>query len=150
MILAASAVMAACFGTPEPEPADSATAGPAGVTAGASSSERPVTEAELGGVAVYPGGALLQPQSSRLLAEDGSTVTGTFEVAVAPATVAAFYRDQLGKVAPGAPILETTTPAGQLTLMVDNPTTSKAVQVEISPAGTGSRVKVVAVEFPTG
>lgn len=119
--------------------------------AGSESSKKRVTEADLGGVPVYPGGELLQPQSERRVSgEDGSLAIGSFEVPDAPTTVASFYRKVLGSLAGGEPVMEAASPTGGVILMVDDKAGNRAVQVEISSSGTGSRVKVTAVEFPTG
>lgn len=147
--LAAVALLAACDEPPEgPPPQDSARM-KAPPDEAPPPPPPPVAEAELV-VPLYPGATLLQPQSSRLPSGDGSTVTGVFEVDQPPAVVAAYYRDQLSARAEWEPPMETTTPTGQVTLILDNPASNSAIQVEISPAGRGSRVKVITVRFPTG
>ena len=109
------------------------------------------TEADLGGVPVYEGGEILQQQSSKTATgKDGSLATGTFEVRDPPPMVSNFYRRKLEEIGAGNPVMETTLPTGTVMLMVDDPKTNKAVQVEISQHETGSRVKVIAVEFPKG
>jgi hypothetical protein len=110
-----------------------------------------VSESDLGGVPVYEGGEIIQEQSSKsITGKDGALATGTFEVRDPPPMVASFYRRRLEEIAVGNPVIETTLPTGGVMLMLDDPAANKAVQVEITPLQTGSRVKVIAVEFPTG
>jgi hypothetical protein len=110
-----------------------------------------VTEADLGGVPVYEGGEIIQQQSSKSASgKDGALATGTFEVRDPPPMVTNFYRRKLEEIGAGKTVMETVLPTGGVMLMVDDPATNKAVQVEITPLQTGSRVKVIAVEFPTG
>jgi hypothetical protein len=151
LTLALAALLAACEDAPAPAAGSAAPAEPPKDAVEVASPEKPVTEADLGGVPVYPGGQLLQPQSEkRASGEDDSLAIGTFEVPDAPTTVASFYRKQLGALGGGEPVMEAASPTGGVILMVDDKASNRAVQVEISSLGTGSRVKVTAVEFPTG
>jgi hypothetical protein len=110
-----------------------------------------VSESDLGGVPVYEGGVIIQEQSSKSTSgKDGALATGTFEVRDPPPMVTSFYRRKLEEIGAGNPVMETALPTGGVMLMVDDPAANKAVQVEITPLQTGSRVKVIAVEFPTG
>jgi hypothetical protein len=110
-----------------------------------------VSESDLGGVPVYEGGEIIQEQSSkRITGKDGALATGTFEVRDPPPMVANFYRRRLEEIGAGNAVMETTLPTGGVMLMLDDPAANKSVQVEITPLQTGSRVKVIAVEFPTG
>jgi hypothetical protein len=118
--------------------------------AGETTAKPEVTEDDLGGVPVYEGGEILQQQSSKSsTGKDGSLAMGTFEVLDPPPMVANFYRRKLEEIGAGNPVTETTLPTGTVMLMVDDPAANKAVQVEISQHETGSRVKVIAAEFPT-
>lgn len=159
---AISASLAGCFQAPGPDEPDrpdpstdaagSPGAGPAPRPAGArpeAPPPDPVTEMDLG-VPLYPGAALLQAQSSKKAGADASAITGVFAVADPPAVVAAYYRDYLLARAQGAHLLETATPAGGVMLVLDEPGSDTAVQVEISPEDDGSRVKVTSVVFPIG
>lgn len=151
LALAFAALLAACEDAPAPAAGPAAPAEPQKGVAAVAPTDPPVTEADLGGVPVYSGGELLQPQSAkRASGEGGSLATGTFEVPDSPTTVASFYRKELGALGRGEPVMETSSPTGGVILMVDDAASNRAVQVEISPLGTGSRVKVTAVEFPTG
>jgi hypothetical protein len=123
------------------------------LTAGAeaSAAKPAVSESDLGGVPVYEGGAIIQQQSSKnITGKDGALAAGTFEVRDPPPMVANFYRRRLEEIGAGNPVIETALPTGGVMLMLDDPAANKAVQVEITPLQTGSRVKVIAAEFPTG
>lgn len=160
LAVAIAAILAGCFQTPEPDEADapdsatqrasldSGIEGPGTEPAPPPAPPAdPVTEMDLG-VPMYPGAALLQPQSSRQAGADRHAVTGVFAVADPPAVVSAYYRDYLLGRAQGAEILATATPGGGIMLMLDEPGAETAVQVEIEPDGQGSRVKVMSVVFP--
>lgn len=148
--LAALALAAGCEDDRGPSQARDQAQTPT-VDAAETTAKPAVTEADLGGVPVYEGGEILQPQSTKTTTgKDGSLATGTFEVLDPPTMVADFYRRKLGEMGAGNPVTEATLPTGAVMLMVDDPATHKAVQVEITPLQTGARVKVIAVEFPTG
>ena len=150
LTVALATLAAACEDPPGAGTTTTPAAADGSTSRGTAAGQSPVTEADLGGVPVYPGGKLLQPQSSKTASgEDGSIATGTFEVPDAPLTVAAFYRRKLETLGAGNPVVETTTPAGAVMLMVDDATANRAVQVEISPLEGGSRVQVMSVEFPS-
>ena len=160
MAVAVAAMLASCVQAPDPdeeEPPDGASEreNPARGSEAplpdrpppAAPPAEPLTEMDLG-VPMYPGAALLQPQSSRQTGADRHAVTGVFTVADPPLVVSAYYRDYLLARAQGAEILETATPGGGFMLMLDEPGAETAVQVEIEPDGQGSRVRVMSVVFP--
>jgi hypothetical protein len=148
--LAALALLGGC--EDDPGPAQNRDQSPARTAGAQSSAAKPaVSESDLGGVPVYEGGEIIQEQSSKsITGKDGALATGTFEVRDPPPKVTNFYRRKLEEIGAGKTVMETVLPTGGVMLMVDDPATNKAVQVEITPLQTGSRVKVIAVEFPTG
>ena len=160
LAVAIAAILSGCFQAPEPDEADAPDSGTERASLEGEIKGRgaepapppappaePVTEMDLG-VPLYPGAALLQPQSSRQAGADRHAVTGVFAVADPPAVVSAYYRDYLQARAQGAEILETATPGGGVMLVLDEPGAETAVQVEIEPHGQGSRVRVMSVVFP--
>jgi len=162
LAVAIAAILSGCFQAPEPATptaapnqtvrsaqADAISAAQQGRPPDPSPAPEPVTEIDLG-APLYPGAQFMQPQSSRNRNLDEESVTGVFTVADPPAMVVAYYRDYLLTRARGAELLETPTPMGGVMLMLDEPGTDTAVQIEINPSGSGSSVKIISVVFPIG
>jgi hypothetical protein len=153
-VVTATALLTACGKAPEPplkraEASVAAAAAPAPTADAASTAGARIDSAAIDGlslgVPLYPGATVDGGAASRIVLPAGTTWMVTLRSADPAPQVAAYYRDALQARAAGIEYADMGAAAGVggAMLVLADPGAGLAVQVQVSPAGTGSVVQIV-------